>query len=79
MTDKVYVLQDIKAPWLNVTRRLQSVAQTEGYALVSITVLVGPDGCPKAWTEPKCVRIEPKRAVDEVLGVELLAGLGTVM
>ena len=55
---------DIKRGWLSVARRLQSIARTEGYAVVSINILVGPDGNPLAWTEPKLTKIEPKRSSD---------------
>lgn len=59
--------QDIKRPWLNVVRRLQSVANTGGLALVSITVLVDKEGCPAMWLEPQCRKIEPKKTAEEVL------------
>ncbi len=58
---------DIKLPWLNVARRMQSVARTGGFALVTITVLVDQDGCPRFWLEPNCRKIEPKRATEEIL------------
>lgn len=60
---------DIKVPWLNVARRCQSVARTGGYALVTITVLVDQDGCPRFWLEPVCRKIEPKRATEEILNL----------
>ncbi len=58
---------DIKLPWLNVARRMQSVARTGGFALVTITVLVDQDGCPRFWLEPACRKIEPKKATEEIL------------
>jgi hypothetical protein len=69
---------DIKPPWMSVTRRMQSVSKTEGFAVVTINVLVGPDGCPKAWLEPRVYRIEPKRLALEGTGLPpqaLLAAL----
>ena len=63
--------EDLKPPWLNVARRMQSVAKTGGLALVSITVLVDMDGVPKLWLEPKCEKIEPRKRSKEIL--ELLA------
>jgi hypothetical protein len=68
--------QDIKPPWLNVVRRLQSVSKTGGLALVSITVLVDSDGVPKLWLEPKCERIEPRKRSREI--IEMLASTGDI-
>ena len=59
--------QDLKPPWLNVARRMQSVSKTGGLALVTITVLVDNDGVPKLWLEPKCEKIEPRRSSNEIL------------
>lgn len=61
-TPQAVLPSDIKRPWLNVIRRLQSVARQEnqGYAILSITVLVDQDGCPVVWTEPSRKRLEPK-------------------
>jgi hypothetical protein len=60
---------DIKPQWLSVARRMQSVAKTEGYAVVTISVLVDPDGCPQAWLEPRTCRIEPKRLASDTCGL----------
>ncbi len=57
---------DIKKPWLSVIRRLQSVSHTDGWAIVSITVLVDESGCPKFWLQPKCKKIEPRRNKEEL-------------
>jgi len=73
MTSTAQAPMDIKAGWLSVARRLQSVSKTEGYAIVSINVLVGSDGCPRFWTEPKVTKIEPKRSPQELID---LLGLG---
>lgn len=61
--------QDIKAPWLSVARRMQSVARTGGLALVSITVLVDEDGTPRFWLEPGCKKIEPRRSALDILSM----------
>lgn len=61
--------QDIKTGWLNVARRLQSVARTQGLALVSITVLVDQEGCPRFWLEPNVRKIEPSRSADEIMEI----------
>lgn len=64
---------DIKPRWLDVVRRLQSVARKQsGYAIVSIKVVVDQDGYPVHWTNPKMVKIEPARSGLE----ELLEALG---
>lgn len=62
-----YCPQDLKPPWLNVARRMQSVSKTGGLALVQITVLVNADGVPKLWLEPTCRKIEPRRSSTEIL------------
>ena len=67
--DEVAYPLDIKKNWLSVARRMQSVSRTDGFALVSITVLVDQDGVPRFWTEPKCLKIEPKKSVSEILEI----------
>jgi len=48
-----------------------------GYGIISIHIVVGPDGNPKAWSEPKMTRIEPKETSKEWFE-ELLALLSSV-
>jgi len=56
----VTLTEDIKPQWLNVIRRLQSVARRGNhYAILSIKVLVDRDGHPIQWTEPQRTGIEP--------------------
>jgi hypothetical protein len=51
---------DIKPQWLNVIRRLQSVARRGNhYGILSIKILVDRDGHPIQWTEPQRTGIEP--------------------
>jgi hypothetical protein len=57
--------QDINPQWLKVIRRLQSVARTRGFAIISISILVNEDGIPTLWTEPKQVKIEPRAATND--------------
>jgi len=59
--------KDLKACWYDVVRRMQSVSRTDGMAIVSISVLVDQDGCPRFWIEPSCRKIEPRRSADEIL------------
>ena len=55
------ITQDIKPDWLNVIRRLQSVAQRQrGYAIVSIQVVVDENGNPVFWCEPDLMKLEPQ-------------------
>ena len=58
---------DIKKPWLSVARRLQSISMTKGWALISITILVDEEGCPKMWLSPTCKKIEPKLSASGIL------------
>jgi len=52
---------DIKPDWLNVIRRLQSVAgQQKGYAIVSVQVVVDATGTPVFWCEPELLKLEPQ-------------------
>lgn len=61
--------QDLKRPWLNVMRRMQSVSKTGGLALITITVLVDQEGIPKLWQEPICKKIEPRRSAKDILSL----------
>lgn len=61
---------DVKPQWLNVVRRLQSVARDArepGYALISITVLVDGEGFPVFWSDPAVTRFNPYRKAAEFL------------
>jgi hypothetical protein len=52
---------DIKPDWLNVIRRLQSVAsQQKGYAIISVQVVVDATGAPVFWCEPELMKLEPQ-------------------
>lgn len=63
--------KDIKPEWLNVIRRLQSVAKdgNNGLAVVNISVMVDKDGLPVFWSEPIRCKIEPKRAAQDVINM----------
>jgi hypothetical protein len=51
---------DIKPQWLNVIRRLQSVARRGNhYGILSIKIVVDREGYPIQWTEPQRTGIEP--------------------
>jgi hypothetical protein len=70
--------QDLKPPWLNVARRMQSVSKTGGLALVSITVLVDQEGVPRAWLEPNCRKVEPRRSSLELLKMLTASDVDTI-
>lgn len=63
--------QDLKKNWLNVARRMQSVAKSEGLQLITITVLADKNGEPRFWTEPSTKKIEPRSNWRDIL--ELLS------
>ena len=55
------ITEDIRPDWLNVVRRLQSVAcRQRGYAIVSISVIVDENGTPVFWSEPDLLKLEPQ-------------------
>jgi hypothetical protein len=65
---------DIKTPWLNVLRSLQSHArQQSGVAILEIRILVKDDGLPIAWTTPRVTKFEPKANADQI--IEFLKGM----
>ena len=51
---------DLRTNWLNVARRLQSVAKSQGLSILEIRVLVDADGEPLGRMEPTQIKIEPK-------------------
>jgi len=56
--------KDIKPQWLNVIRRIQSVARkNDGVGIINIKVMVNQDGLPLFWIEPEMVLLEPKTAI----------------
>ena len=65
----VTLTSDVKPQWLNVIRRLQSACYgNQGYAVLSIRVLVNGTGEPVLWTEPLRTKLEPKsKALDMLL------------
>jgi hypothetical protein len=59
-------IDDIKPNWLNIARRLQSVArgQNSGIGIITVHIMVEESGNPIAWTSPDCLRLEPKNGHD---------------
>lgn len=63
-----YLPADIRTPWLNVLRSLQSHARSQsGIAILNITILVNADGIPIGWTTPRRTCFEPKSNADQLL------------
>jgi hypothetical protein len=69
MKHEIDLPQDVKRGWLLVARRCQSVARTDGLAIITIKVLVDQDGNPRAWLEPVCQKIEPKASSSQILEI----------
>lgn len=62
--------EDIKAEWLNVVRRLQSVAgKSSGAAIIQMTIVIDQNGDPSFWAEPVMTKLEPKRCTSEILNL----------
>lgn len=60
--------EDIKPQWLNVIRRLQSACHgNQGYAVLSIAILINSNGEPVSWVEPLLRKIEPKSLTTSAL------------
>jgi hypothetical protein len=69
------ITDDIQPEWLNVIRRLQSVAcRQRGYAIVSLQVMVDEHGQPVFWTEPTLTKLEPQRRAQEFLA-RIISGM----
>lgn len=64
---------DVKRAWLNIFRRIQSVATPEagnhGYAVITLRVVVDSSGRPVGWTEPERVKLEPKGNAQELIAL----------
>ena len=70
------VTQDIKSSnWLNIIRRLQSSLHgQQGYAIVSIDIIVDEANNPVCWSEPRVIKLEPKASGAKFLA-QLISGL----
>lgn len=60
LNDEQRIPEDVKPEWLSLIRRFQSVAKTNGFAVITINVLVDKTGIPISWVEPRVTKIEPK-------------------
>jgi hypothetical protein len=64
---RIELPEDINVKWLPVIRRLQSVAKSQGLAIISVAILVNENGDPIAWTSPERTLIEPKKSSEALL------------
>lgn len=52
--------------WFGLSQRMQALAkQNNGYAIINLRVLVGPDARPILWLEPGMKKIEPKGLTED--------------
>lgn len=63
--------EDIQKQWHNVTRRMQSIAKSEGLSVVVARVLVKKDGTPLQWNVESRL-LEPKGLQNAL--IELITG-----
>lgn len=59
--------QDIQLAWLNVARRLQAAASTQGGAAVISVHIIVSGAHPVFWTEPEVVKLEPKARAETII------------
>ena len=57
--------EDVQKKWHNVTRRMQSLAKSNGLSIVNARVLVKSDGTPVSWNVDR--RILEPRSLQETL------------
>ena len=61
-------VQELRPRWVNFASRMQSsLHRNQGYALVTITVLVDESNNPVAWGPPDVSKIEPAMSAGDVL------------
>jgi hypothetical protein len=61
---------DVKTQWLNVARRLQQCASccgNSGVAIVTTHIIIDNDGLPVGMSEPKIVKLDPKKNKDALI------------
>lgn len=62
---------ELPKKWLPLVRRLAGVADREcgnhGFAVITVEVLVKPNGEPAFWREPRVSKLEPRQGASEFL------------
>ena len=65
-------MDELRPKWKPFIRRLCSAScRQQGFATVTVTFMVGPDGDPVWWTEPDLVKIEPSNGASNFLNTVL--------
>ena len=59
---------DIKTGWLNIARRMQSKAKSNGLSIIVAKILVKADGTPVTW-EVNSRELEPKSLQHALLDI----------
>lgn len=49
----------IRPPWQRVAAALQAVARSNGYAVITLRVVVNADGNPVIWPQPRVDKLSP--------------------
>ena len=66
---------DIKPDWLNLVRRMQSMSRKQSwYAIITVSIVVSPDGVPQFFTEPEITKLEPRQGATRFL-TQLISGM----
>ncbi len=58
--------QDVQKSWYNITRRMQSIAKSNGLSIITAKVLVKSDGTPVSWNVDRRI-LEPRSLQDSLL------------
>ena len=70
---------ELAVEWMRLTRRLAGIASREcvhhGFAIISVNILVHPNGEPVLWTEPEVKKLESRQGAYEFL-VKVIGLLG---
>ncbi len=60
--------EDIQKKWYNVTRRMQSLAKSNGLSVITAKVLVKSDGTPISWNVERKI-LEPRSLQENLLAM----------
>jgi hypothetical protein len=60
--------EDVQKIWYNVTRRMQSLAKSNGLSVITAKVLVKSDGTPLSWKVERHI-LEPRSLQDALLNL----------
>lgn len=54
-------------PWTKLIRRLRMMAYSDGYSVVSLSIILDPNGNPVQWLAPLTRRFEPRQDSETLL------------